>query len=346
MKNMPSYPIAMKTNDHLPLEKYLANPLRYQANFYKKCGKWGAKLPVLSLGLWHNFGNADNLHNGRKMLRKAFDLGITHFDLANNYGPPYGSAEENFGAIFKKDFKPYRKELMLATKAGYDMWEGPYGKGGSRKYILESCEESLERMGVDYVDIFYHHCPDADTPLEETASALAQLVRQGKALYVGLSNYYHPAVLEEMIARLREEKTPVYIQQLSYSALNRRAEDIFPQAQQHGFGIIAFSPLAQGVLTGKYNHGTPEGSRGNDSKSYLGRPSEETLVKMRNLEELSNESGMSMTDLALRWVLNHPEVTSVLAGASREEQIEANAKALQAGALPEDLFIKVNTCLA
>jgi L-glyceraldehyde 3-phosphate reductase len=335
----------MQTNDHLPIEIYRADEKRYSDGFYRRCGKWGIKLPQLSLGLWHNFGNADNIHNGRKMLRRAFDLGITHFDLANNYGPPYGSAEENFGTIFKKDFKAYRKEIVLATKAGYDMWAGPYGRGGSKKYLVESCEESLSRMGVDYVDIFYHHCPDPETPLEETASALAQLVRQGKALYVGLSNYYEPQVLEEMITLLQEEKVPLLIQQLSYSALQRRAELIFPQASQHGFGIIAFSPLAQGLLTGKYNHGTPKNSRGSDSKSYLRQPTPEILEKLISLENLAQEAEVSMTDLALRWILNHPEVTSVLAGASCEEQIEANAKALKKGPLPDDLFSKVNHCL-
>jgi L-glyceraldehyde 3-phosphate reductase len=296
--------------------------------------------------LWHNFGHADDGHLGRKILRKAFDLGCTHFDCANNYGPPYGSAEENFGLIFKKDFLPFRDELVLSTKAGYDMWPGPYGRGGSKKYIVRSCEASLERMGVDHVDIFYHHCPDAETPLEETADALEHLVRSGKTLYVGLSNYVDENLLQSMIEALSSRGIPLLVNQLRYSMLDRRAEASFACAKKDGFGVIAFSPLEQGLLTGKYNSKVPAQSRLNNERSYLKQIDPTALETVRRLTSHAETFGLSMTELALKWLLKRDEVSSILVGVSSIEQLEANVKAVQGSALEPSLIELVNQVLS
>jgi L-glyceraldehyde 3-phosphate reductase len=336
----------MKTNDHLPLPPYAPLPDRYDPSFYRRCGQSGVLLPSLTLGLWHNFGDADNLHEARRMLCRAFDLGITHFDLANNYGPPYGSAERNFGKIMDLDFRPYRDEMFLATKAGFDMWPGPYGKGGSKKYLIASLDQSLKRMGVDYVDVFYHHVPDNDTPLEETADALAQVIRQGKALYAGISNYTKPDRLQAMVAALEERGVPLFIHQLRYSLLDRRGEAVLDTADEHGFGVITFSPLEQGILTGKYRKGVPEDSRAGDEKSYLRKgPDPDKVARASALEDLAEEIGCSLIQLAFAWNLRRPAVCSVLAGASRVEQIEENVKACQGLTLSEGDWSRVEKLL-
>jgi len=336
----------MKTNDHLPIPNYSASEDRYNDPNYKKCGNSGLYLPALSVGLWHNFGDAADLHNARLMLRKAFDLGITHFDLANNYGPPYGSAEENFAKIYRQDFKPYRDELLISTKAGYDMWAGPYGRGGSKKYLAASCDQSLKRMGLDYVDIFYHHCPDAECPIDETADALALIVQQGKALYVGISNYYEPAKAEAMVTALKARRVPLLINQLRYSMLDRRTEKMFTTAEEQGFGIIAFSPLEQGILTGKYNKGIPTGSRASDKSSYLQNGLDQDKVKKAiALEAIAAELRIPMTTLTLSWLLRSPAVCSVLAGASTIEQIEQNQRAVTYNTFSDDVLQAIEAVL-
>ncbi|HOJ78670.1 MAG TPA: L-glyceraldehyde 3-phosphate reductase [Bacillota bacterium] len=291
---------------------------------YQRCGKSGLKLPIISLGLWHNFGGVTVYENSRMMVRKAFDLGITHFDLANNYGPPPGSAEENFGRILKADFLNYRDEMIISTKAGYNMWPGPYGDWGSKKYLVASLDQSLKRLGLDYVDIFYHHRPDPETPLEETMSALDLIVRQGKALYIGLSNY-KPDEAKKAIKILKELGSPCVIHQPSYSMFNRWIEaELLDLLEENGVGCIAFSPLAKGILTDRYLNGIPADSRAASSSIFL-QPediTEEKLVKIRRLDELAKSRGQSLAQLALAWVLRRGRVTSALIGASKVSQIE------------------------
>lgn len=314
---------------------YLASPSRYETMQYRRCGQSGLKLPALSLGLWHSFGHVNTLDSQRALLRKAFDLGITHFDLANNYGPPPGSAEENFGRLLREDFAPYRDELIVSTKAGYDMWQGPYGSGGSRKYLLASLDQSLKRMGLEYVDIFYSHRVDENTPMEETAAALAHAVQSGKALYIGISSY-SPERTQQMADLLREWKIPLLIHQPSYNLLNRWVDKsgLLDTLEQNGAGCIAFTPLAQGLLTGKYLNGIPDGSRMQvEGKKARGLTenmlSEANLNSLRLLNEMAQQRGQSMAQMALSWLLKDDRVTSVLIGASRTEQLEENVKALE-----------------
>ncbi len=312
---------------------YTAKEGRYENMIYNRCGKSGLKLPALSLGMWHNFGSVNDVENMKKILFTAFDNGITHFDLANNYGPVYGSAEANMGRILKSDLMPYRKEMVISTKAGYDMWKGPYGDGGSRKYLISSLDESLRRLGLDYVDIFYHHRPDPETPLYETMQALDQIVRSGKALYVGISNYNREQT-KEAYRILKELGTPFIIHQPSYSMLNRWIEEdgLKDFLYESGIGCIVFSPLAQGILTGKYLKGIPEDSRLGSGKSpYLHKQdlTEEKLQKVRALQELAGERGQTLAQMALSWILRDGKVTSILIGASRPQQILENKKALE-----------------
>ena len=303
---------------------------RYQAMRYNRCGASGLLLPAVSLGLWNNFGHDRPLDSGRAIVRRAFDLGITHFDLANNYGPPYGSAEENFGRLLAQDLAPYRDELVISTKAGYDMWPGPYGDRGSRKYLLASLDQSLRRMGLEYVDIFYSHRLDPDTPLEETMGALDTAVRQGKALYVGISSY-SAAKTREAAAILRSLGTRLLIHQPSYSLLNRWIEpDLLDTLGEEGIGCIVFSPLAQGMLTDKYLDGIPEGSRASHESSLSpDLLTDETLAKIRALNEIAGRRGQSLAQMALAWTLRDPRVTSALIGASSVTQLEANVAALE-----------------
>jgi L-glyceraldehyde 3-phosphate reductase len=309
---------------------YLAAENRYERMQYRRCGRTGLTLPAISLGLWQNFGDDRPLADSRAILRRAFDLGITHFDLANNYGPPYGSAEINFGRIFAEDFQPYRDELIISTKAGYDMWPGPYGEWGSRKYLLASLDQSLRRMGLEYVDIFYSHRFDPETPLEETMGALDAAVRQGKARYVGISSY-GPRRTEEAVQILRELGTPLLIHQPSYSMLNRWIEEeLLEVLAREGVGAIVFSPLAQGLLTGKYLDGVPQDSRvkrGNYFSSDL--LSEENLERVRALNDLASARGQSLAQMAIAWTLRDARVTSALLGASSVKQLEQNVAALE-----------------
>ncbi|QJC53725.1 L-glyceraldehyde 3-phosphate reductase [Paenibacillus albicereus] len=303
---------------------------RYAGMRYNRTGRSGLKLPAVSLGLWHNFGGNDRLENGRAMVRRAFDLGITHFDLANNYGPPPGSAEENFGRILKQDLSAYRDELILSTKAGYYMWEGPYGEWGSRKQVLSSLDQSLKRMGVDYVDIFYHHRPDPDTPLEETMGALDHAVRSGKALYVGISNYSAEQA-REASRILKRLGTPCLIHQPSYSMFNRWIEDGLQEVLvEEGIGSIVFSPLAGGLLSDRYLNGVPSDSRAGGPSVFLNQDqiTESRLAQIRDLNGLAQERGQSLAGMALAWTLRGGRVTSALIGASRVSQIEDNVKAL------------------
>ncbi|MEX2502886.1 MAG: L-glyceraldehyde 3-phosphate reductase [Trueperaceae bacterium] len=311
---------------------YTADPNRYEAMPYRRSGRSGLKLPAVSLGLWQSFGHDDApLQSVRDRLTIAFDLGITHIDLANNYGPPPGSAEEAFGQVMANDLAPYRDELVISTKAGYRMWDGPYGEWGSRKYLLQSLDQSLDRMGLDHVDVFYSHRFDPDTPLEETMSALADAVRQGKALYAGVSSY-SAAKTREAHAILRDMGVPLLIHQPSYSMLNRWIEaELLDALGELGVGAIVFSPLAQGLLTDKYLHGVPDGSRATKSGSF--RPEflrDETLAKVRALHEIASDRGQSLAQMALAWCLRDPRVTSVLIGASSERQIRENVAALDA----------------
>ncbi|KMK16913.1 L-glyceraldehyde 3-phosphate reductase [Pluralibacter gergoviae] len=311
-----------------------ASPDRYSRMQYRYCGSSGLQLPALSLGLWHSFGHVQPLESQRALLRTAFDAGITHFDLANNYGPPPGSAEENFGRLLKSDFAAYRDELIISTKAGYDMWPGPYGAGGSRKYLLASLDQSLRRMGLDYVDIFYSHRVDENTPMEETAAALAHAVQSGKALYVGISSYSTERT-RAMAALLREWKIPLLIHQPSYNLLNRWVDKtgLLDALQEIGTGCIAFTPLAQGLLTGKYLNGIPDGSRmQTEGKKARGLTenmlTESNLSSLRLLQAMAEKRGQSMAQMALSWLLKDNRVTSVLIGASRPEQVEENVRAL------------------
>ena len=303
---------------------YLPSESRYTSMQYRRSGRSGIRLPIVSLGLWHNFGGVDVYENSRNMVLRAFDLGITHFDLANNYGPPPGSAEETFGQILAKDLHPYRDELFISSKAGYYMWEGPYGEWGSRKYLVSSLDQSLKRMGLDYVDLFYHHRPDPDTPLEETMQALDFIVRSGRALYAGISNY--PADKAREASRiLKSLGTPCLIHQPKYSMFERWVEDgLLQTLREEGIGCIAFSPLAQGLLTDKYLGGIPEGSRASKSHGFL-KPAhitDEKIAKVQKLNILAQKRGQTLAQMALAWVMRHEEMTSVLIGASKVSQID------------------------
>ena len=309
---------------------YTAAPERYEQMQYRRSGRSGLQLPAISLGLWHNFGHDRPYELGRAIARRAFDLGILHFDLANNYGPPYGSAEESFGRMLRDDLRPYRDELVISTKAGYDMWPGPYGEWGSRKYLLASLDQSLARMGLDYVDLFYSHRFDPETPLEETIGALDTAVRQGKALYVGISSY-SAAKTREAAAIARDLGTPIVIHQPSYSMLNRWIEpELLDTLGDEGIGCIAFSPLAQGMLTDRYLDGIPPDSRAGREGTALSpeQLNDETLAKVRALNEIAARRGQSLAQLALAWILRHARVTSALIGASSVEQLETNVAAL------------------
>ncbi len=311
---------------------YIPTPDRYQHATFRPCGRSGVVLPPISLGLWQNFGGVDNFETNRAILRRAFDRGVTHFDLANNYGPPYGSAEERFGQILHKDFLPFRNELILSTKAGWDMWPGPYGMGGSRKYLLTSLNDSLRRMNVDYVDIFYHHRPDTKTPLEETVGALASAVRSGKALYVGISSY-SPEATREAATLLRQEGVPLLIHQPSYSMLNRWIEHgLLATLDELGVGCIAFSPLAQGLLTNKYLHGVLEHTRahtGGAGNSFNQRfLSPDNLNRIRSLNGLAEQRGQTLAQMAIAWTLRDPRVSSALIGARTVEQLDNSLDSL------------------
>lgn len=303
---------------------YIADEKRYSNMVYNRCGNSGIKLPAISLGLWQNFGDNRNIENIRAMLCKAFDLGITHFDIANNYGPPYGSAESNFGRIMKEDLQRYRDELIISTKAGYDMWPGPYGNWGSKKYLVASLDQSLKRLGLDYVDIFYHHRHDPETPLEETMGALDSIVRQGKALYIGLSNYGAEEA-KKASQILKKLGTPCLINQPSYSMVNRWIEDGLQQVlEDEGIGTIAFCPLAMGLLTNKYLNGIPENSRAAQNSWVLSGITEDKINMVKQLNEIAKERGQSMAQLAIAWILRRNKVTSALIGASSISQLEEN----------------------
>jgi L-glyceraldehyde 3-phosphate reductase len=327
---------------------YLPAGSRYDSMPYKRCGRSGIQLPAVSLGLWHNFGGVDRLENARLMARRAFDLGITHFDLANNYGPPYGSAEETFGQILKKDLGPYRDELIISSKAGWDMWPGPYGNFGSRKYLVASLDQSLKRMGLDYVDIFYHHRPDPETPLEESMGALDYIVRSGRALYAGISSYSAEET-RRAAAILRQMGTPLLIHQPSYNMLDRWIEDGLLEAlTAEGIGCIVFSPLAQGLLTGRYLETIPPDSRAAKPDTYLSQEdvSAEVIAKVRSLNEIAARRGQSMAQMAIAWDLRQPAVTSALIGASRPEQIDDAVGALQNLEFTSDELDAIETILA
>ncbi len=309
---------------------YLASESRYNSMTYNRVRRSGLKLPAISLGWWYNFGGFDVFENGRAIARRAFDMGVTHFDLANNYGPPPGSAEENFGTLFKQDFHPYRDELIISTKAGYDMWPGPYGEWGSRKYLLASLDQSLKRMGLEYVDIFYSHRPDPDTPLEETMGALDSAVRQGKALYVGISSY-DPEQTRRAAQILKELGTPCLIHQPSYSMLNRWVEDgLLDVLTEEGIGCIVFSPLAQGQLTDRYLNGIPTGARATKTERVWLTPDDvkTNLPKVQKLNDIAKKRGQSLAQMAIAWVLRKPAVTSALIGASSVKQLDDNLATL------------------
>ncbi|MBM3073707.1 L-glyceraldehyde 3-phosphate reductase [Lelliottia sp. RWM.1] len=320
---------------------------RYQTMQYRRCGQSGLKLPAISLGLWHNFGDATLIENSRQLLQRAFDLGITHFDLANNYGPPPGSAECNFGRIFQEDFQPWRDELIISTKAGYTMWDGPYGDWGSRKYLISSLDQSLKRLGLEYVDIFYHHRPDPETPLQETMKALDHVVRQGKALYVGLSNY--PAELtRQAIEILDDLGTPCLIHQPKYSMFERAPEKgLLGVLQDKGVGCIPFSPLAGGQLTNRYLNGIPADSRAASGSKFLNpdQITEEKLAKVRRLNELAEHRGQKLSQMALAWILRHDTVTSVLIGASKTAQIDDAVGMLENRHFSEEELAAIETIL-
>jgi len=327
---------------------YLAANNRYESMKYNRVGRSGLKLPAISLGLWHNFGGIDRHENGRAMVRRAFDLGITHFDLANNYGPPAGSAEEMFGQILKQDFAAYRDELIISTKAGYYMWEGPYGEWGSRKYLVSSLDQSLKRMNLDYVDIFYHHRPDPDTPLEETMGALDHIVRQGKALYVGVSNY-NPEQTAKAAAILKDLGTPFLIHQPSYSMFNRWIENGLQDVlDEEGIGSIVFSPLAGGLLTNRYLNGVPADSRAGGPSVFLKADhiTDSTLNKIKQLNEIAQHRGQSLAQMSLAWVLRGGRVTSALIGASRVEQIDDNVAALSRLDFSDEELSRIESVLA
>lgn len=328
---------------------YLPDTNRYQNMEYRRCGKSGLMLPALSLGLWHNFGAIDDIENSRNIMHTAFDKGITHFDLANNYGPPPGSAETTFGQIFKEDFKNYRDELLISTKAGWQMWDGPYGDWGSKKYLVASLDQSLKRMGLDYVDIYYHHRPDPNTPLEETMGALDLIVRQGKALYVGISSY-NPEETQNAIKILKDLGTPCLIHQPRYSMFDRWVEDgLLNVLEQNGVGSIAFSPLAQGLLTNKYLNGIPQDSRAASHRGN-GAIEEDVLTdaninKARNLNEIAAKRGQSLAQMALSWILKDNRISSVLIGASKPEQVIDSVGALQNITFTDDELLEIEYIL-
>ena len=330
------------------MSRYTPNPQRYQTTPYVRCGRSGLKLPRVSLGLWHNFGGIDPLDNQRALLRRAFDLGITHFDLANNYGPPPGSAEENFGRFLREDFAAHRDELIISTKAGYDMWAGPYGEWGSRKYLLASLDQSLKRLGLAYVDIFYHHRPDPDTPLEESMTALADAVRSGRALYAGVSNY-NAEQTRRAAAILRSLGVPLLIHQPVYNMFNRWVEpELLPALTEVGAGCIPFSPLAQGLLTNRYLAGLPADSRAVKSGVFLKaeRITPEVLVKVRALNEVAVARGATLAQLATLWLLRRPEITTVLIGASKVAQLDDIHGGLTQPALAAAELARIETILA
>jgi L-glyceraldehyde 3-phosphate reductase len=329
---------------------YTASPQRYQDMEYRRCGKSGLKLPALSLGLWHNFGGIDNFENARTILKLAFDSGVTHIDLANNYGPPAGSAEETFGQVFKKDFKPYRDEMVITTKAGFYMWEGPYGEWGSKKYLVSSLDQSLKRMGLDYVDIFYHHRPDPETPLEETMSALDLIVRQGKALYAGISNY-SAADTEKAAQILKELGTPCIIHQAKYSMFDRWVEGgLLDVLEANGAGCVAFSPLAQGLLSNKYIKGIPADSRAASGRGNgaieEGRITEENVNKVVKLNELAEKRGQNLAQMALSWILKDPRITSVILGVSKPQQLTDSLECLKNTSFDDTELQEINSILA
>ncbi len=326
---------------------YVASPKRYKDMQYRRCGKSGLKFPAVSLGLWHNFGDVDVTDNFRKILHLAFDSGITHFDLANNYGPPPGSAEENFGRILKQDFSAYRDEMIISSKAGYTMWDGPYGDWGSKKYLVASLDQSLKRMGLDYVDIFYHHRPDPETPLEETMGALDLIVRQGKALYAGISNY--PAdEAAKAIDILRQLGTPCLIHQPKYSMFERWVEGgLLDVLAAEGVGCIPFSPLAQGMLTNKYLHGIPDDSRAAKATGFLqtSQLTAKRLEKIKKLDALAKQRGQTLAQMALSWILKNSRVTSVLIGASKPEQLSDSLKCLDNIVFSSEELAKIEAIL-
>ena len=327
---------------------YLAAPERYTVLPYRRSGRSGLKLPAVSLGLWHNFGGTDRFETGRAVIRAAFDHGITHFDLANNYGPPPGAAEETFGALLRTDLRPYRDELIISSKAGYTMWPGPYGDWGSRKYLIASLDQSLKRMGLDYVDIFYHHRPDPETPLEETMAALTHIVSSGRALYVGLSNY--PAdLMRQAAVLLRDRGTPCVIHQPRYSLLDRRIESaLLPALAEEGIGCIAFSPLAQGILTDRYLNGdVPEDSRA--ARGVFLKPEQLTQARLdavRRLNEIAAARGLTLARMAVAWVLRHPSMTSVLIGASRPSQVLDAVAAVEAAPFEDEVLAEIDGIVA
>ncbi len=329
------------------MELYKPAEDRYEKMQYRRCGKSGIKLPMISLGLWHNFGDEADFDNAAEILRTAFDHGITHFDLANNYGPPYGTAEKNFGKIFERDFKAYRDELIISTKAGWDMWPGPYGNFGSRKYLVASLDQSLQRMGLDYVDIFYHHRPDPETPLEETMGALDQIVRQGKALYVGISQYSAEET-EKAAAILKELRTPFLIHQPRYNMMDRWVENgLLNSLQKTGLGSIAFSPLEQGILTNKYLNGIPEDSRAAKKGTYLdkNKVTPEVVKKIKALHEIARERNQSLAQMAVAWLLKDERVTSVLVGVSKSTQLLDNIQALKNTGFSKEELKKIDDIL-
>lgn len=326
---------------------YIASETRYNAMRYNRTGRSGLKLPAISLGMWYNFGGVDSLENARAIARRAFDLGVTHFDLANNYGPPPGSAEETFGQLLKKDFAPYRDELIISTKAGWDMWPGPYGEFGSRKYLLASLDQSLKRMGLDYVDVFYSHRPDPETPFEETMGALDSAVRQGKALYAGISSY-SPEQTRQAARILRELGTPCLIHQPAYNMFNRWVEDgLLDALEQEGIGCIVFSPLAQGLLTDRYLNGIPSGARATKTERVwlTIEAVNASLDKVRKLNEIAQRRGQKLAQMALAWVLRKPQVTSALVGASSVKQLEDNLGALNNLSFAQEELDDIETIL-
>lgn len=337
----------MQINDKSNYQKYYPNTERYTEMPFNRSGKSGVRLPSISLGLWHNFGKYDLQANAEAILRTAFDNGITHFDLANNYGPPFGSAETNFGILYKQNFEAYRDELFIATKAGYDMWEGPYGNFGSRKYLISSLDQSLKRMNLDYVDLFYHHRPDPDTPLEETAIALYDIVRQGKALYVGISNYDAKGIVE-MSKLLKQLKVPFIIEQARYSMFDRSIEkSILPAIIEQNLGCIAFSPLAQGMLTDKYINGIPKDSRAAKGKTYLEvNDVEAKLPIIKELNLIAAQRGQKLHQMAVSWLLQQKGITSVLVGASSPAQLVDNLQATKEINFSNEELEKINKLTA
>lgn len=327
---------------------YIPKTDRYECMKYRRCGKSGVLLPMLSLGLWHNFGDITPFDIQQNLLRTAFDNGITYFDLANNYGPPYGAAERNFGYHMDRDWHTHRDELIIATKAGYDMWEGPYGDNGSKKYLISSLDQSLRRMHLDYVDIFYHHRPDPDTPLEETMEALAQIVKSGKALYIGISNYYEAEQANQAVDLLREMGVPLLVNQIRYSMFSRDVENgLLDMMEAEGVGGVAFAPLHSGMLTDKYIHGIPKDSRAAKDPRYLkpGDITEEKLNKINRLNTIAEKRGQTLAQMALAWVLRKETISSALIGASCPEQIVENLKALDSEPFSESEMIEMEKVL-